>query len=65
MKSHDAADISMKSGESEIHFEELVWKKISKKEEKVGVWKANQRSWVRIRKAFLFPTVIKHLDFDF
>lgn len=56
-KSHDAADISMKSGESEVHSEELASKQISKKEEKVGGRKSNLRSWVRIRKAFLFLTV--------
>lgn len=56
-KSDDAADISMKSRELEVRSEEQVPKKFSKKEEKVGVRKANQRSWVRIRKAFMFPKV--------
>lgn len=57
VKSHDAADISVKSRELEVRTEELVPKQISEEEEKVGVRKLNRRSWVRIGKAFLFPTV--------
>lgn len=57
VKSHDAADISMKSRESEVRSDELASKQISKEEEKVGGRKSNLRSWVRSRKAFLFPAV--------
>lgn len=57
VKSHDAADISVKSRELEVRTEELVPKQISEEDEKVGVRMLNRRSWVRIGKAFLFPTV--------
>ena len=61
VKSHDAADVSVKSRESEVCTEELAAKQISEAEEKVGVRKLNRRLWVRIAKAFRFPTVSKHL----
>lgn len=57
VKSHDAADVSAKSSESDVRTEELAAKQIPEAEEKVGVRKPNRRLWVRIGKAFQFPTV--------
>lgn len=57
VKSHDAANVSVKSRESEVCTEELAAKQISEAEEKVGARKSNRRLWVRIAKAFRFPTV--------